>query len=119
MTVERRRSARLADRVTFQLACKGFDIIGDTVNIGAHGILCRVNEDIPTMTKIDIRLVLPNAKEVRRCEEIRAKGVVVRTEPDPRTKTFRLAVFFTDISKTARTLLENYINGKLGPLKRA
>ncbi len=102
---DRRQSARLVDTVTFKIAYKDYDIICDTLNLSSNGLLCRVNHDIPAMTKIGLILLLP--------EKIQAKGVVVRCEKEPRGDLFRLAVFFTDMTKAHRDRLQGYIRSRM------
>lgn len=112
-TKDRRRAARLADTITFTLACKGYDIICDTLNVSSIGLLCRVNQDIPLMTKTNIRLYLPITKQDKKRHELRVKGVVVRSERDESVRSYRLAIFFTDMTKPHKTALESYIRQKM------
>ncbi len=110
---ERRQSARLVDSVTFKITYKNHDIICDTLNIGAHGLLCRINQYIPPMTKISLILILPGGSSAKP-SEIQAKGVVVRVEKEPWSDGLHeLAIFFTEMSNGHRTLLQSFIQSRL------
>jgi len=63
------------------------------------------------MTKIELVLEVPPFDEAMKPRAMRIEGVVVRNETDG--EEYRLAVFFTDISKANRTHLARYIDTKL------
>lgn len=110
---ERRQSARLVDSVTFKIAYKDYDIICDTLNLSSNGLLCRINQNIPAMTKIGLALILPAPNGTSHNQELRAKGVVVRSEKEPRGKLYQLAIFFTEMTKTHRNQLQGYIQSRM------
>lgn len=108
--LERRRSVRVPENLPFRLGHEDFEIEGMTLNVGAHGILCSVDKDLPLMTKVSIGLSLhlngrPHA--------IRTKGVVVRKTRDPRGERFHVAIFFSDLKPKDADTLRDYIDQRL------
>lgn len=110
---ERRRSARLVEAVAFRIAYEGFDITAETLNLSSNGLLCRVKKPIPLMTQTEIILLLPQRSKRGQERQIRAKGVVVRAEKEDEMDRYRLAIFFTEMSKSNKELFETYIRERL------
>lgn len=105
---ERRISARLVDSFSFNIGYDGYDVTASVINISSSGLLCRTSREIPTMSKIDMALVLPSRARTMHAEAIKIKGVVVRNDKDERG--YRTAIFFIEISATHRKKLEAYVN---------
>lgn len=109
---ERRKTARLAESVDFRIGYETYDLSSNTLNLSSNGLLCRVAQAIPLMTKIDMALLIPRAEDNRPPRKIQAKGVVVRVTEDVEG-LYKIAVFFTDISTSHRKYLESFIASKL------
>jgi hypothetical protein len=113
---ERRGSARLVQALPFRIEYGEYELACRTVNVSATGLLCRVEQKIPTMSRVEVVLVLPPAARSARPGRnrvIRAQGVVVRSEPDSAQGEFQTAIFFTQMSRTSRGHLEAYVRRKL------
>ena len=105
---ERRISARLVDSYSFNIGYNGYDVTASVINISTSGLLCRTNQEIPVMSKINMALILPTSSVVSKPETLKIKGVVVRNEKDERG--YRAAIFFIEISSLHRKKLDNYLN---------
>jgi c-di-GMP-binding flagellar brake protein YcgR len=110
---ERRRSARIQEAVVFQIGHHDYDTEALSINISRHGALCLVEKDIPVMTQLDIAFCL-NKKQVK------VKGVVVRKDKDDNTGKFSIAIYFSEIGKSAQKTLDSFFDQRLvsdGPAK--
>ena len=109
---ERRQSARLVDEVNFNLGYEKYDLSSTTINLSANGLLCRVPQQIPVMTKIQMALLVPDSDPQHPPRKIKANGVIVRVEKD-QEGLFKIAVFFTEMSEAHRRTLQHYIESKI------
>ncbi len=109
---ERRRTARLAETVNFKIGYETYDLSSSTLNLSSNGLLCRVPQAIPLMTKIDMALLIPRVEDNKPPRKIQAKGVIVRVTEDVEG-LYKIAVFFTDISTQHRKHLESFIASKI------
>jgi hypothetical protein len=114
---ERRRSPRLADE-GLSLEVKGgdFDIMTHTLNISASGIYCKVEKELPVMSRIQLMLMIPDpAKDGKEQAAVEVDGVVVRQHPviiDGKIKHYDIAIFFENLSPKHRELISGYIARK-------
>ena|SRR3989338_92924 len=104
---ERRATFRIQEVLPFQIGHQGYDIEARTVNIGATGAMCRVEREIPVMTQLNIGLKLPSSKKVS------AKGVVVRSQKDPESRDYLIAIYFNEIHEKDQSILQEYITSRL------
>lgn len=112
--LERRTSVRIEEVLPFQIDHNGYEIEAKTVNISAHGAMCLVDKEIPTMTQLDIVLTLPPTQKPKQAaKKIRAKGIVVRKESDPDSDGFLIAIYFSDMKEPSRLILEKFIENRL------
>ncbi|MBM3248829.1 MAG: PilZ domain-containing protein [Candidatus Omnitrophica bacterium] len=112
---ERRRHPRVSRNIPLKISSGEFDIVTETENISGAGAYCRSDRYIEPMTKLKIVILLPikqrNKVSTRKVE---CTGVVVRTEnilSDP--NTFKIAIFFTDISSKDTQKISDYIHQHL------
>lgn len=114
MIQERRRHLRAKKHLPLKIADKAFDIITETTDISSAGIYCKVTRLLPVMSKIEVIMLVPVKGDGRQAKKIRAKGVVVRTEPiilkDAERAHYNVAIFFTDISKKDHKVIETYVD---------
>ena len=110
MNDDRRGSARLVESLPFKIGGEGFDVASETLNMSKSGLLCRVRKEIPLMTKIEVLLLLPGAEG--KANEIRAKGVIVRSEKNE-DGTFKVAIFFTEMSKNCQERFDAYLQKRM------
>lgn len=104
--LERRRSARLVKQLPFKIGHEGYELEAVTVNISSRGVLCLVDKEMPLMTQVRLALSLPT-------KDIRAKGAVVRREPDFTSGKFYTAIYFTAIKPRDEKLLRAFIDRRL------
>jgi len=82
----------------------GYDIRGETQNISAVGTYCAIDRPLPEMTRLMLALKLPSGP-------VTCEGTVVRSQADPdNTDRHHVAIFFSDISKTAQTKLSEFLS---------
>lgn len=113
MTKDERRSfPRIDDEnLTLKLNLGDFDTMTHTMNLSASGIYCKVDREIPLMSRVKLMLMLPAGK-------IEADGVVVRGHPviiDGETKHHDVAIFFENLSEKSRDIISEYIAAKGKP----
>lgn len=111
-TKEKRRYLRLKKRIPLYLKDEQFDSIAYTRDISQRGALCELNYQIPLMSKLEIKLLLPsleNGKET--LNQIRCLGVVVRSQPVVKNTSafYDTAIFFTKLTKTNEKKIAQYV----------
>ena len=116
---ERRRAPRIDDEeLSLELHAGNFDAMTHTLNISASGLYCKVDREVPLMSRVKLMLMIPDqsvaAKEVRNVE---VEGVVVRAHPvivDGQIKHYDIAIFFENLSPKHREMISDYIARKKG-----
>ena len=88
-----------------------------TVNLSAGGFYCRVPFHVPLLTNLKVSMAVPVKDERGREEDhvITCEGMVVRIvpeKPEPKTKTYEIGCFFTDIADYDRMIIEEYLAEK-------
>jgi hypothetical protein len=111
---ERRRSPRLSDdHLSLKLNIGNFDAVAHTLNLSATGVYCKVDKELPLMSRVKLVLMLPDtAKDDRSAKNIEVEGVVVREHPvviDGQTKHYDVAIFFDNLSPKSSEIISNYI----------
>jgi len=96
-------------------------------DISKAGICCLLDEPIPVMTEVSMRLVIPGANN--ESTEIQCNGAVVRCDPpdepvarapgtdraarsagpSPRSGPFEVAIFFLDLDEPDRGVIDRYV----------
>lgn len=115
---ERRIARRVKDEeLLLKIIVGGFDTSTHTLNISSSGLYCKVDKEIPLMSRVKLMLMIPDpAKNDKEAKGVEAKGVVVRTHPviiDGQTKHYDVAIFFdTGLEPEAREIIDSYIAGK-------
>ena len=116
---ERRKAPRIEDEA-LSLEVKGgnLDIMTHTLNVSASGIYCKVEKEIPLMSRLQLMLMIPEAaKEGKPLTKMEVDGVVVRQHPviiDGRIKHYDIAIFFENLSPKNRETISSYIARKKG-----
>lgn len=116
---ERRRAPRISDdRVSLKVKGGGFDVMTHTLNISASGIYCKVEKELPIMSRVQLMLMIPEpAKDGKTSKAVEVEGVVVRQHPviiDGCVKHYDVAIFFENLSPKHRELLSAYIEKRKG-----
>lgn len=117
MAEERRRSPRLEDN-SLSLKLDGFDSITHTVNISLSGVYCKVDKELPLMSRVKLMLMVPDtSKDKGPAKNLEVSGIVVRQHPviiDGLIKHYDIAIFFEDLSASAKEIISAYISKKRG-----
>lgn len=112
---ERRKHPRVSRNIPLKISSGEFDIVTETENISGAGAYCRSDRYIEPMTKLKIVILLPVKQRNKvATRKVECTGVVVRTEnitSDP--STFKIAIFFTDISSKDTQKISDYIHQHL------
>ncbi len=106
---ERRQHPRLDHKLPVNLAVNGFDFSTSTRNISCVGAYCHLDKYMPPFTKISVKLSLPNKDEVHKSTIVECKGVVVRSEDEPKGG-FSIAIFFNEMRDEQRKKIAHYIS---------
>jgi len=114
---EKRKYPRLQDaNVSLKVKSEKSNVITESLNISASGVYCKVQEEIPLMSRIKIILILPKLQikesPAPKNVKIETDGVVVREHPviiDGKIEHYDVAIFFDNISARDRELIKEYI----------
>lgn len=92
---DRRRYPRSETTQHLKLGIRAqhFDLVGEVRNLSRHGAYCRVDKPIAEMTQLMMVLDLNT-------DQIKCDGTVVRLEPVPNQRSYHIAIFFNNISRT-------------------
>lgn len=105
---ERRTFPRIKDEgLSLKLNAGGFDTVTHTLDISASGLYCKIDKEIPLMSRVRLVLMMPERLEV--------DGVVVREHPviiDGAIKHYDAAIFFDNLSQKDRDAITGYIARK-------
>ena len=117
VTAERRSFPRLRDEgLSLKLNAGDFDTVTHTLDISASGIYCKIDREIPLMSRVRIRMMVPDSvKSDRGTRELDVDGVIVREHPviiDGVVKHYDAAIFFDNLSEKDQEIIKNYISAK-------
>jgi hypothetical protein len=115
-TNDRRRGQRVQARLQIELQMDpdGPSHASDTINISAHGVYFTSPRYIEPLTKLGLRLLLP--EEGGGETAVDCRGIVVRVVPDqPRAgvERYEIACYFTDTSPEFQARLEHYVHNHI------
>lgn len=114
---ERRIAKRIKDEeLLLKIIVGGFDTSTHTLNISSSGLYCKVDKEMPLMSRVKLMLMIPDTvKNDKDSKGIEVKGVVVRAHSviiDGEVKHYDVAIFFDSLEPRARELISNYIARK-------
>lgn len=115
---ERRVAQRIKDEdLPLKIVVGGFDTSTHTLNISSSGLYCKVDKEIPLMSRVRLTLMIPGqAKGDKEARKVEMEGVVVRTHPviiGGVTKHYDVAIFFdTGLEPKAKEIISGYIAKK-------
>lgn len=120
---ERRRAPRIHDEeLSLQLHAGSVDAVAHTLNISASGLYCKVDREMPLMSRVNLMLMIPDTSGgARLARNVEVEGVVVRAHPviiDGTVRHYDIAIFFDNLSPKARELITGYIARKKGASER-
>ena len=114
VATERRMFPRLRDEgLSLKLKSDDFDTVTHTLDISASGIYCKIDREIPLMSRVKIKLMVPESDKA--LKELDVDGVIVREHPviiDGVIKHYDAAIFFDSLSAREREIIQNYISSK-------
>jgi hypothetical protein len=114
---ERRSFPRVKDEgLALKLRAGDFDTITHTLDISASGIYCKIDKEIPLMSRVRIKMMVPDAtKSYKSSRELDVDGVIVREHPviiDGVVRHYDAAIFFDNLSQKSRDMIQDYIVNK-------
>ncbi|MEE9500138.1 MAG: PilZ domain-containing protein [Candidatus Omnitrophota bacterium] len=116
--MEKRKYPRLKDEnISLKVKSGDIDIITKSLDISASGVYCKIEKEVPLMSRIKVVLIVPKPKTDKepapRAAKIETDGVVVREHPvivDGKIAHYDIAIFFDNISAKDREALFEYTN---------
>ena len=114
---ERRRSPRIKiEGLSFKLQAGDFDAVTHTLNISSSGLYCKVDRELPLMSRVNLVLMIPgSSSNTVESEGVEVEGVVVRAHPviiDGKVKHYDVAIFFNSMEPKVKELIAGYIARK-------
>ena len=111
---DRRSFPRIPDEaLALKLNAGDFDTMTHTLNISASGIYCKIDKEIPIMSRVRLALMLPGKGEGEGPrKELNVEGVVVRQHPviiEGETRHYDVAIFFENLSQKDREAIAAYV----------
>ena len=113
---ERRKLPRIKDE-GLSLKLEGFDAVTHTLNISPSGVYCKVDKELPLMSRVKLILMIPDPAKEGALKDLEVNGVVVRQHPvtiDGIIKHYDVAIFFEDLSEKDKEVIAGYIKRKSG-----
>ena len=118
---EKRKYPRVKDAgVSLKVKTGDIDIITKTLDLSASGVYCKVEKELPLLSRIRVTLVVPGAEggslDKPKSMRIVTDGVVVRQHPviiDGKFAHYDVAIFFDQISSKEKQHLLAYTNSQL------
>lgn len=111
---ERRKTPRIKDE-SLSLKLEGFDSITHTLNISPSGVYCKIDKELPLMSRVKLALQIPDPTKEGAVKKMEASGIVVRQHPvtvEGVIKHYDVAIFFDDLSPKDKDMIASYIAGK-------
>ena len=117
MFKERRRAKRVDANLAITITGGPEEEQGKTLNISTNGVLFQSPRFIDVLTKVQFELVIPPASSSPGTKEERVEidGVVVRVDPESEDSSvdfYKIAVFFTFVSKSSQEVLARFIKSR-------
>ena len=117
VATERRTFPRVRDEgLALKLNLGDFDTMTHTLDISASGIYCKIDKEIPLMSRVRLKLMVPDSSMTDKApKELDVDGVVVREHPviiDGVIRHYDAAIFFDNLSEKNREIIQDYISSK-------
>ena len=116
---ERRRFPRIQDNhISMKLEADGVSsVISQSLNISASGVYCKLEHEIPLLSRVKVIIMLPKKEKAKRAKTniMEVDGVVVREHPvieNGKVKHYDVAIFFDSLSAKDRENIKAYINSR-------
>ena len=115
---ERRKFPRVKNgELSLKLRLDDFDSITHTLNISSSGVYCKLDKELPIMSRVKLMLMIPDANKEGSLKDLEVSGIVVRQHPvtiDGVIKHYDVAIFFEDLSEKDKDIISDYIAKKGG-----
>lgn len=114
---ERRKSPRIEDKeLAIKLNLGDYDSVTHTLNLSTSGIYCKVDKEIPLMSRVKLMIIVPDVSgEDKESRNLEISGVVVREHPvviNGEVKHYDCAIFFENLSARDMEIISAYISKK-------
>ncbi|MFA5255475.1 MAG: PilZ domain-containing protein [Candidatus Omnitrophota bacterium] len=113
---ERRKFPRVKDEgLSLKLRLDDFDSITHTMNISSSGVYCKLDKELPLMSRVKLMLMIPDPVREGTVRDLEVDGIVVRQHPvtiDGIIKHYDVAIFFEDLSEKEKEVIAGYIKRK-------
>ena len=107
---ERRKSKRVPASLPFRLVSNGKEEPFELVDLSDSGARIRCGHNVPPMTRIQVRILLPGERVgTKKALEFDTHGVVVWSHKESGAKTFDTGVFFSELDDRQRNLLRTFV----------
>ena len=113
---ERRKFPRISDdRVALKVKTDKFDTsISQSLNISASGVCCKVDKELPLMSRVKMILMLPSDSDNKNADtnRVETEGVVVREHPvieNGKIMHYDAAIFFDNLTRQQSSAIKEYI----------
>ncbi|MFH1996072.1 MAG: PilZ domain-containing protein [Candidatus Omnitrophota bacterium] len=116
---ERRRNPRIRDgRVSMKVRSGQFDLITHALNISASGVYCKVDKELPLMSRVKLSLLIPPASSKKKedTKTVEVEGVVVREHPvivNGKIEHYDAAIFFEEFPARHKDAIAQYVSRKI------
>jgi len=109
---ERRRHPRIAVDLPLRLTLQNRTVVTRILDLSTSGIRFRTPEALPLLSRVQIGLELPASGGA--AAPLAITGVVVRCDElaAPDAAPFDTAIYFEDLSETARHQLARFVSGR-------
>lgn len=114
--VERRRYPRVKADIAGQMithARRDQAVVVRSKDISYSGLSCHINAYVAPFQKVHLSMIIPLLEhEHMHNEVIQIGGVTVRVDPeaeDPDVLDYHIAIFFEDVSRKDREILDRYV----------
>jgi len=115
---ERRKYPRVKDEdLSLKLRLDDFDFITHTMNISSSGVYCKLDKELPLMSRVKLMLMMPDPAKDGTLRNLEVDGVVVRQHPvtiDGVIKHYDVAILFEDLSEKEKEIIAGYMKRKGG-----
>ncbi|MFA5143111.1 MAG: PilZ domain-containing protein [Candidatus Omnitrophota bacterium] len=114
---ERRLFPRVRDEgLSLKLKTDDFDTVTHTLDVSASGLYCKIDKEIPIMSRVRVKLMVPDLfKADGAVRELDVDGVIVREHPviiDGVIRHYDAAIFFDNLSSKDREIIKIYVSSK-------
>ena len=117
---ERREYPRIKDdKVSLKLKTDQFEsTISQSLNISASGVYCKIDKELPLLSRVKIILMLPidTEDDTSKINKVETEGVIVREHPvieNGKIIHYDVAIFFDSLSAKNRETIKKFITKKI------